>query len=176
MVRRDEIGSLWAALSIDSEWGRLRSVIEDRPGAELDVSLSDPDAVQMLAQVDLGKARAQHDVVVEAYFAEGVAVHQAVPEGTPTPNQMFCADLVFLTPEGAPGPPDLDRAGWRGAVDRPPARGYRRADHPYPTWERHFRGSRRHVAGSGHGDGQQRHAHQLRGDPADRRHAALDGG
>jgi arginine deiminase len=32
-------------LGIDSEWGRLRSVIVRRPGAELDVSLSDPDAL-----------------------------------------------------------------------------------------------------------------------------------
>lgn len=100
-AHRDEIGSLWAASGIDSEWGRLRAVIVHRPGAELDASLSDPDAVQMLAPVDLAKARAQHEAMVEAYLAEGVAVHQVAPEGTPTPNQMFCADLVFLTPEGA---------------------------------------------------------------------------
>jgi arginine deiminase len=117
---RDEIGSLWAPCGIDSEWGRLRSVIVHRPGAELDVSLHDPDAVQMLAPVDLGKARDQHDAMVAAYRAENVAVHQVAPAETPTPNQMFCADLVFLTPEGAimARPASTVRAGEERQVAR----------------------------------------------------------
>ena len=117
---RDEIGSLWAPCGIDSEWGQLRSVIVHRPGAELDVSLEDPDAVQMLAPVDLGKARAQHDAMVAAYRAEGVTVHQVDPADTPTPNQMFCADLVFLTPEGAimARPASTVRAGEERQVAR----------------------------------------------------------
>ena len=117
---RDEIGTLWAPCGIDSEWGRLRSVIVHRPGAELDVSREDPDAVQMLAPVDLDKARDQHDAMVEAYRAENVIVHQVTPAQTPTPNQMFCADLVFLTPEGAimARPASTVRAGEERRVAR----------------------------------------------------------
>jgi arginine deiminase len=117
---RDEIGTLWASCGIDSEWGPLRSVIVHRPGAELDVSLEDPDAVQMLAPVDLAKARDQHDAMVAAYQAENVAVHQVAPAVTPTPNQMFCADLVFLTPEGAimARPASTVRAGEERQVAR----------------------------------------------------------
>jgi arginine deiminase len=117
---RDEIGMLWASCGIDSEWGRLRSVIVHRPGAELDISLEDPDAVQMLAPVDLGKARDQHDAMVEAYQTEDVIVHHVAPAGTATPNQMFCADLVFLTPEGAimARPASTVRAGEERQVAR----------------------------------------------------------
>ena len=98
---RDEIGDLWAASGIDSEYATLRAVLLHRPGPEIEASAADPDAVQMLAAVDLGKARAPPDAVAEAYRAAGVAVHYVEPAGTPPANQMFCADLVFLTPEGA---------------------------------------------------------------------------
>jgi arginine deiminase len=100
-THRDEIGTLWAASGIDSEWGQLRSVVLHCPGPELDISHDDPDAVQMLAPVDLGRAREQHEAMAEAYRAENVEVHHVAPADIPTPNQMFCADLVFLTPEGA---------------------------------------------------------------------------
>lgn len=98
---REEIGDLWAPSGIDTEWAPLKSVIMHRPGAELDISHNDPDAVQMLAPVDLGLARAQHDAIAEAYRANGVEVHYVDPPSTPTPNQMFCADLFVMTPEGA---------------------------------------------------------------------------
>lgn len=98
---RQEIGDLWAPSGIDSEWAPLKAVLLHRPGAELEHSHNDPDAVQMLEPVDLGLARAQHDAMAEAYRAHGVAVHYVDPPGMPSANQMFCADLVFLTPEGA---------------------------------------------------------------------------
>ncbi len=96
----EEIGEIWAASGIDSEWARLRAVLLHRPGAELAAS-DDPGAVQMLAPLDLALAQSQHDAIAEAYRREGVAVHYVDPAETPPANQMFCADLVFLTPEGA---------------------------------------------------------------------------
>jgi N-dimethylarginine dimethylaminohydrolase len=96
----EEIGEVWADCGIDSEWARLRTVLLHRPGDELTAS-ADPTAVQMLAPLDLGLAQAQHDAIAEAYRAAGTTVHYVDPAEAPPPNQMFCADLVFLTPEGA---------------------------------------------------------------------------
>ncbi len=97
----EELGTLWAPSGIDSEWGTLKSVVVHRPGAELDVAADDPDKVQMLEPVDLGLAREQHDAMIDAYKANGVDVHYVDPVGLPSANQMFCADLVFMTPNGA---------------------------------------------------------------------------
>lgn len=117
---REEIGDLWASSGIDSEWAPLKRVLVHRPGEELESSLADPDAVQMLEAVDLGRARAQHDAMVEAYRTHGVTVHQVDPADTPSPNQMFCADLVFQTPEGAilARPASTVRAGEERRVAR----------------------------------------------------------
>jgi N-dimethylarginine dimethylaminohydrolase len=98
---REEIGDLWAASGIDSEYGTLRSVLLHRPGGELAAAMDDPNAVQMLEPLDLGKAAEQHDAMAEAYRGAGAAVHYVEPVGQPTPNQMFCADLFTMTPEGA---------------------------------------------------------------------------
>lgn len=98
---RQEIGDLWAASGIDSEYGRLRSVLLHRPGGELTAALENPNAVQMLSAPDIGRAGEQHDAMADAYRSNGVAVHYVDPAGQPTPNQMFCADLFVMTPEGA---------------------------------------------------------------------------
>jgi N-dimethylarginine dimethylaminohydrolase len=97
---RQEIGDLWAACGLDSEWAPLRGVLLHRPGDELAASAKDANAVQMLAAVDVAAAQAEHDAMADALRAHGVAVHYIAPEGTVTPNQMFCADLLFMTPEG----------------------------------------------------------------------------
>jgi N-dimethylarginine dimethylaminohydrolase len=96
-----EIGNLWAACGIDSEWRTLETVLLHRPGSELAASLDDPDSVQMLAPLDLARASDEHAGLAEAYRREGIAVHGVEPEGAPTPNQMFCADLFVMTPQGA---------------------------------------------------------------------------
>ncbi|NQW11738.1 MAG: amidinotransferase [Alphaproteobacteria bacterium] len=100
-THREEIGDLWAASGIDSEYGTLRSVLLHRPGGELSAAREDPNAVQMLEPLDIGKAGAQHDAMAEAYKTAGVVVDYVEPSGQPTPNQMFCADLFVMTPEGA---------------------------------------------------------------------------
>jgi arginine deiminase len=97
---REEIGDLWAACGMASEWSRLRSILLHRPGDELAAS-ADFNAVNMLEPLDLAHAQAQHDTMARAYREAGVAVHYAEPTPTPLPNQMFMADLFFMTPEGA---------------------------------------------------------------------------
>lgn len=96
---RQEIGDIWSACGINSEWSPLKRVLLHRPGSELSASV-DPDTVQMLAPVDPDRARSQHDVLAAAYRNAGVAVDYVDPVKTPPPNQLFVADLLFMTPEG----------------------------------------------------------------------------
>jgi N-dimethylarginine dimethylaminohydrolase len=65
------------------------------------MGLVDPDSVQMLASPDPKVAGEQHGAIAEAYKSEGVTIHYIDPLSTPTPNLMFVADLMFMTPEGA---------------------------------------------------------------------------
>jgi arginine deiminase len=95
-----EIGSLWSPCGLAEEWAPLKSVLLHRPGPELAAS-QDPQAAQMLAPLDLARAQAEHDAIAQAYREAGVAVHYVAPAGTPPPNLMFVADLLFMTPEGA---------------------------------------------------------------------------
>ena len=85
---------------MSTEWSPLRAVLLHRPGEELD-AVADPDAVQMLAPLDIDRARRQHDALAQAYRDAGVAVHYVEPAELPPPNLMFVADLLFMTPEGA---------------------------------------------------------------------------
>jgi len=96
---RQEIGQVWGACGVGVEWSPLKTVLLHRPGPELE-EVADPDAAQMLALLDAGRAREQHDALAQAYRDAGVAVHYVEPAETPTPNLMFVADLMFMTPEG----------------------------------------------------------------------------
>lgn len=97
---RQEIGVLWHPCGIDSEWAPLRAVLLHEPGPELE-DIPDPNAVQMLAPIDVGRARQQHRALADAYRAAGVTVHLVAPSRVPPPNLLFAADLMFMTPEGA---------------------------------------------------------------------------
>ncbi|HQF85992.1 MAG TPA: arginine deiminase family protein [Acidobacteriota bacterium] len=97
---REEIGRIWSACGVAAEWHPLRTVLLHRPGAEIE-GLADPLAVQMLAQPDPARARAQHDRLAETFRAAGVTVRLVEPAGAVPPNLMFVADLLFMTPEGA---------------------------------------------------------------------------
>jgi arginine deiminase len=114
-----EIGGLWQACGMDSEWRTLRAVLLHRPGVELEAS-SKPNEVQMLAPIDAVRAGEEHDAMAQAYRDSQVAVHMVEPAGDPRPNQMFCADLVFLTPQGAilARPASTVRAGEEREVAR----------------------------------------------------------
>lgn len=97
---RDEIGRLWHACGIDSEWSPLKAVLLHHPGEEWDI-LASPDVVYMLEPLDATRARDQHDGIAQALQAHGVTVYYVNPSATPPPNQLFVADLMFMTPEGA---------------------------------------------------------------------------
>ncbi len=97
---RQELGTLWAPCGVSNEWGRLKSVLMHRPFAELAAS-ADPDGVQMLEPLDMERASIQHDHIADAYRSAGVTVHLVDPPVAPHPNQMFVADLMVMTPEGA---------------------------------------------------------------------------
>ncbi len=97
---RQEIGSLWRACGMSNEWGPLREVLLHCPGPELTLG-TDANAAQMLAPPDRVRAAAQHERMAQAYRDAGVVVHALEPGGPVRPNQMFMADLLFMTPEGA---------------------------------------------------------------------------
>jgi len=94
-----EIGEIWGACGIDSEWAPLRAIVLHRPGAEFE-GLEDPDATLMLERPDPERVVAQHDAMADAYRTHGVEVHYVDPPVSPPPNQIFCADLMFMTPSG----------------------------------------------------------------------------
>lgn len=96
----DELGTLWAPCGIDSEHGTLRRVLLHAPGPELG-EVSDPDHALMLQRPDAERARRQHEALAEAYARAGVEVSRVEPARTPPPNQMFVADLMWMTPSGA---------------------------------------------------------------------------
>ncbi len=97
---RHEIGELWGLCGVETEWAPLRAVLLHRPGPEL-ARLTDPDAAQMLDRLDAARASRQHDAIAQAYRDAGVTVHYVEPPTSPSPNLMFVADLLFMTPEGA---------------------------------------------------------------------------
>ena len=115
---RSELGSIWAPHAVNSEWRPLRAVLLHRPGGELAVANGDTDAHQLLDRLDLGLAGEQHDAMAAAYRDAGVAVSYVEPQTQAKPNQMFCADLMFMTPEGAvlARPASTVRAGEERAV------------------------------------------------------------
>ena len=83
-----------------------------RPGDELAAS-RDPNAVQMLAPLDVDRAQAEFDAMTAALEVSGVEVHSVAPDDAPLPNQMFCADLFVMTPGGRhPRTARVDRPRW----------------------------------------------------------------
>lgn len=113
MHHEHEVGIIWRRCGIENEYADLRSVVLHSPGDELNASQQDPDAVQMLEPVDLRKAREEHDQLVESYSTNGVEVLLLNPRDPVKPNQMFCADLFAMTPQGAilARPASVVRAG-----------------------------------------------------------------
>ena len=96
-----ELGDLWTDCGIDSEWGTLKTVLVHRPGQEMDIPPDKTNDFQFAETIDLGRARAEHDYMVEVYQENNVAVHLLEPNPGMTPNQLYCADLFAMTPQGA---------------------------------------------------------------------------
>ncbi len=95
---REEAGSVWSRFGLDTEWAKLKAVLLHRPGPELEVE--DADASLMVSRPDVGRARAQHDALAGVYRAGGVDVWYVDPDEA-LPNQLFVADTMVMTPDGA---------------------------------------------------------------------------
>ena len=108
----EEIGNLWASCGQNSEWSLLKAVLLHRPGDELTAG-GEPNAALQLGPLDVAKARAQHDDLADAYRQQGIDVHYVEHDQPVTANQMFCADLLFMTHQGAilARPASAQRAG-----------------------------------------------------------------
>lgn len=98
---KEEIGSLWCGCGIDSEWRPLKQVLVHRPGPEADVPEDMVNDLQFAQNLDLTKAGEEHDAMVETYRNHEVAVHYLGADKDATPNQLYCADLFAMTPQGA---------------------------------------------------------------------------
>ena len=95
----EEIGGVWSDFAVAGEFSPLKAVLLHRPGPEL-AEARDPNAAQMLSVPDPDTVTRQHDGIADAYRSEGVDVHYVDPPTLTTPNQMFVADLMFMTPSG----------------------------------------------------------------------------
>lgn len=116
---RDEIGSLWASCGLCSEWQPLKQVLLHPPGPELAQS-TDPESAQLLEIPDWELAHQQHATMAQAYQGLGIIVHYVEPKSPPSPNLIFCADLFWMTPEGAilARPASTVRAGEERSIAR----------------------------------------------------------
>jgi N-dimethylarginine dimethylaminohydrolase len=97
---QEEMGRIWGRFGQNTEWHRLAAVLLHRPGPELD-ALMNANQFNMLQTPAADEALAQHERLAEAYRKTGVVVHYVDPAGRPPPNQMFVADLMLMTTEGA---------------------------------------------------------------------------
>lgn len=97
---RQEINRIWGNCGLSTEWTSLRAVLLHRPGAELE-TVTDANKSLMRAVPDKILAGRQHDDLAEVYRGAGISVFYVEPSETPTPNLMFVADLMLMTPEGA---------------------------------------------------------------------------
>ncbi len=115
-----ELGSLWSGYRVTNEYAPLEAVLMHRPGHELAASLEDTEKALMLESIDIPLAQKQHDGISDTYRQEGITVHLVDPEMQVQANQMFCADLCAMTPQGA----ILARpaGGVRAGEERPVAR------------------------------------------------------
>jgi arginine deiminase len=96
-----EIGDIWAGCGMDSEWKPLKTVLVHRPGPELAVSVDQVNALQLAAPLDLEKARSEHDRMKAIFQENQVDVQVVSPGPRRLPNQLYCADLLAMTPQGA---------------------------------------------------------------------------
>lgn len=96
-----EIGDIWTGCGLDSEWKPLKTVLVHRPGPELAVSRDQVNAFQLAGALDVEKARKEHDHMVGIFQENHVTVEMLSPGLSVGPNQMYCADLIAMTPQGA---------------------------------------------------------------------------
>jgi N-dimethylarginine dimethylaminohydrolase len=97
-----ELPSLWGNWYCDSEIGKLRAVLVRRPGKEIEtVTEANFSQFRWKAPMNVEKARAEHDQLVNIYRSHGVSIHYVEDGRLDRPNSLFMRDQVFMTPEGA---------------------------------------------------------------------------
>ncbi len=97
---RQEIDGIWGDCGVSTEWSTLKAVLLHRPGQEIE-RITNADKVLMKSVPNPAIARQQHDALASAYRKNHIQISYVDPSGVPPPNQMFVADLLFMTPEGA---------------------------------------------------------------------------
>jgi N-dimethylarginine dimethylaminohydrolase len=90
---------------VDSEYGRLSTVLLYVPGPEIN-GYADPDSVQHLGPIQHPALVREFDSIVAAFRTLGIVV--VLIDATPLDddrrylyNLMYCRDLFFMTPRGA---------------------------------------------------------------------------
>ena len=93
---------LWGDFYVDSEVGRLRSVLMHRPGPELDLVAGQGFQDHLYdAPIDPERFRRQFDGLCETYARLGVEVQFVEGQLQDRPNAVYMRDLYTMTPEGA---------------------------------------------------------------------------
>jgi arginine deiminase len=96
----EDLGVHWSPCGIDSECGRLRTVLLHQPGREIE-QVIDPIPVLWTELLDPSRAREQHEALCEYYRTNGITVHMLDTNDTDHPNLYFMRDIVTMTPQGA---------------------------------------------------------------------------
>ncbi len=102
---REDLPKLYGDWGVDSEIGKLRSVLMRRPGKEIEnITREDSERLAFVMtdgdDYDPELVRKQHDEVARIYRENGVQVNYVEEMDESCPNAMFCRDLVLGTPEG----------------------------------------------------------------------------
>ena len=77
----------------------LRVALVQRPGSAFGRAFEDP-AAGFLRPVDLGRARREHDGLVEALVRLGVEIHDLGAGGAPHPDLVYLYDPLLVTDRG----------------------------------------------------------------------------
>ena len=75
---QQEIGNIWSACGIQSEYAPLKSVLLHEPGGELTAS-DDPNEMQMIEMLNVKRAQRQHQAMARAYEQAGVCLLYTSP-------------------------------------------------------------------------------------------------
>lgn len=94
-----DMPEIWGNWSVDSDIGKLRSVLMRRPGIEIE-NIADPETVSWKSVMDPEKARAEFDAIIEIFKSNGVTVFLIDEMGEDCPNGIYCRDQVLGSPEG----------------------------------------------------------------------------
>ncbi len=96
-----ELGDIWSKCGIDSEYKTLKAVLVHRPGLEMQLPEEKINEFQFAEGLILEGAQSEHDLMVEIYQNNNVMVNYIAPHDQLTPNQLYCADLFVMSPQGA---------------------------------------------------------------------------